>query len=550
MKKFLIFLLFPIFTACINDSNIKIYQVEPLLKILPNDTSFIDKTDTMRVARGENTTFQFVLTSNENICDLNASIKCKNVGENKIGWVHDVYNTNPTHDAEDMITTPNNYYPDPIIDDEPEQFDGKCHRKTLWVDINIPRDAKSGLRKGTLTISGKKNGKEVKTKKSFYIQIYPVTLPEEQKLKVVNWYSPNNVHYLNNGKDLKLQSERYIELLKLIAEAGAQYGQNCWMIEEMPEIKLNEDSTDFYLDFTFFDKAIEMFKKNGNMKYFCNTHFGGRKDGSAWNDEMYFNIYTIQNKKLQHHFVPASDPRIEPFVERYYSQVEKHFREKGWLNICYQHLADEPDRMGTESQKSWSKVAAMIKKTAPGLKTIDASFEIIDNQDVSVVLLSDNIEELPSIPEGSERWMYTCTGPQGNFANRFIQLPLIKTRILHWINFKYNECGYLHWGFNYWNFSKDPLHDVTPSTEWPGGDCYIIYPGKEKVYPSIRLCTMREGIRDYDLLRMVESINPQKAKDFCNSIILGPDKYNMDIKHFYKVRREMLEFLSEKQKEK
>jgi len=56
---------------------------------------------------------------------------------------------------------------------------------------------------------------------------------------------------------------------------------------------------------------------------------------------------------------------------------------------------------------------------------------------------------------------------------------------------------------------------------------------------------MRDGIRDYELLRMVEAVNPQKAKEWCDSIILGPDKYNMDFKHFYKIRREMLEFLSE-----
>ena len=295
------------------------------------------------------------------------------------------------------------------------------------------------------------------------------------------------------------------------------------------------------------EKVVEMFKEYGNLKYFCNSHFGGRKDGAKWNEAMYFGITTVKDKQLVEDYVPHTDPRLEGFIQSYYSQIEKHFREKGWLDICYQHIADEPDVTGTESQKSWSAVAAMVKKAAPGLKTIDASSEIVENQDVSVVILGQNIETLPAVPEGSERWMYTCTGPQGNYANRFIQLPLIKTRLLHWINFKYNECGYLHWGFNYWGHSKDPLHDVTPNTQWPGGDCDIIYPGKEKVYPSIRLCTMREGIRDYDLLRMVEAIDAEKAKEWCNSIILGPDKYNMDIKHFYDVRRQMLEFLSDKQ---
>ena len=44
---------------------------------------------------------------------------------------------------------------------------------------------------------------------------------------------------------------------------------------------------------------------------------------------------------------------------------------------------------------------------------------------------------------------------------------------------------------------------------------------------------------------MVEEKDSAKAKDICNSIILGRDSYNMDIDHFYQVRKEILEFLSE-----
>lgn len=533
-----------IFGACSpQDTPMEIFQTDALIKVLSSDTSFVDKPDTLHVARGENATFQFVLTTNVELADLKVEVQNKGLGEVHTGWVHEVYNTNPTHDADDMITTPDSLYPDPIIDDEKEDLLIDSHR-ILWVDVAIPHDTKPGLHPCKLTVSAELEGKRVCEQKKFYIQVYPVDLPEEQGLKVVNWYSRSDVRFLNGDEPLEVGSERYLELLQLIAETAAKYGQNCWLMAEKPSLKLNEDSTDFVLDFTFFDRAMEMFIEHGNLKYFCNSHFGGRFEGAEWKDGMAFNIDYVEDKTIKHDQVPYTDPRLKVFIQKYYSQIEAHFRDKGWLDICYQHIADEPDNMGTESQISWSAVAAMIKETAPGLKTIDASFECIDNQDVSVVLLGDNIESLPTLPEGSERWMYTCTGPQGNYANRFVQLPLLKTRILHWINFKYNEVGYLHWGYNYWQFSKDPLHDVTPSTQWPGGDCYIIYPAKDKVYPSIRLCAMREGIRDYDLLRMVEARDPEKAREFCNSVILGPNKYDMDTDHFYNIRQQMLEFLS------
>ena len=61
---------------------------------------------------------------------------------------------------------------------------------------------------------------------------------------------------------------------------------------------------------------------------------------------------------------------------------------------------------------------------------------------------------------GDEVWFYTCCGPTGSFANRFIELPLIKTRLLHWINFRYGAAGYLHWGFNYWNPASSPFDET------------------------------------------------------------------------------------------
>lgn len=92
--------------------------------------------------------------------------------------------------------------------------------------------------------------------------------------------------------------------------------------------------------------------------------------------------------------------------------------------------------------------------------------------------------------------------PRGNFANRYVTLPLIKTRLLHWINYKYDSPGYLHWGFNAWGANGDPFGDVSaPANDWPGGDSHIVYPGYRKLYPSIRLAAMRDGIRDYDLLK-------------------------------------------------
>jgi hypothetical protein len=61
---------------------------------------------------------------------------------------------------------------------------------------------------------------------------------------------------------------------------------------------------------------------------------------------------------------------------------------------------------------------------------------------------------------------------------------------------------------------------------------------------SIRANAMRDGIHDYNLLKMVERRSPEKAQEFLGAVVYGYDDYDVEIKNFRNVRREMLEFLS------
>lgn len=142
---------------------------------------------------------------------------------------------------------------------------------------------------------------------------------------------------------------------------------------------------------------------------------------------------------------------------------------------------------------------------------------------------------------GDEIWFYTCMAPRGNYANRFLELPLVQTRILHWINFKYGATGYLHWGFNQdW---KETLSNIATDGYVPGGDTYIVYPAYGKVYGSIRLAAMRDGIADYELLKLLESQNPDEAKDIAGSIVMDFDSYNSNIDNFRRIRTRLLSAL-------
>lgn len=55
---------------------------------------------------------------------------------------------------------------------------------------------------------------------------------------------------------------------------------------------------------------------------------------------------------------------------------------------------------------------------------------------------------------------------------------------------------------------------------------------------------MRDGIMDYELLKMLSQKDPDKAKEICSQIVYGFDSYNTDVKVFLEKRKMILELLS------
>ena len=147
-------------------------------------------------------------------------------------------------------------------------------------------------------------------------------------------------------------------------------------------------------------------------------------------------------------------------------------------------------------------------------------------------------------------WFYTCCGPTGTYANRFIDYPLLKVRYLHWLNFHYGATGYLHWGYNWWDtLSPYTQTQVTYSSRlaYPAGDQAIVYPTPDGgLYDSMRWEAVRAGIEDYELLMMLEEKDPKKARRISASLIRGFNDYDMDIARFRAARLRLLRTLERK----
>ena len=556
---------------------------DPLEKVIPR-ADYPDRKDTVRVARGETATLQVIIHADKGATGLTPRVRRFSLGGDGVAvepgfwWVRKTKCTRHWDEweggpASDEINADFDLYPDCLMPlGKWDVTIAPGDRTCLWVEFDIPRDLAPGVYEGELEVSGTDTAPFTATKR-FYVQVYGATLPVKQGLNVINWVH-EDLRAMNGGQ--YTDHNRVYELLEnAIIPFMNRYGQNCYQFMFANRGNIGRAWTEFdeakgryrwVYDFDYaFGKEFNLFLRacpqlsmvHGlniiaaresdryvMLGYKLGTDGKPRVDGSG---EIEYGYYDLDGK--------TEVPEVEMYMADYFGQfqdwLESHKLPDGrsWLDMYAQTLQDEP---GDALAPAYNQLARYFKRAAPKIKTLEPiGTNLID--DTLLDYPCPTIAHLTDIPaRGNQvQWTYTCMGPQGNYANRFIRLPLIKTRILHWINYRYNAVGYLHWGLCYWYGcpNGNPYEDAYDLSRqykgsFIGGDMFIVYPGDGELYPSVRLCAMRDGIRDYDLLRMIEARSKADADAFCRRFVIDNATYDTDISHFRQLRREMLEYLS------
>ena len=116
--------------------------------------------------------------------------------------------------------------------------------------------------------------------------------------------------------------------------------------------------------------------------------------------------------------------------------------------------------------------------------------------------------------------------------------------------YKYNIKGFLHWGFNFYNsaLSKYPINPyVTTSADgaFPSGDGFIVYPGVNDVFGSVRGEVTFRAIQDMNLCFALESLVGRDAVVAMIDRVAGRDlrfdDYPCDNEFFESLCGEMIE---------
>ncbi len=529
--------------------------VDPLEKIIPEASYFEPNEALSEVVRGEHATLQFVIRSKKNLENVRVSLTHpaneagkmldggipRFVGLVKVGRPQ---KTPPN----DIIISPSGYYPDPVYTDSVMDipFD---RAQTIWLSIPIPTETSPGDYTGKVTLTGEIGGKTFSMDKSFVVKVYPPVVTEST-LWVTNWFH-DDFSRLNDGKPVERYSDQYWKYMAEMAGIMKAYHQNVIWASPVELANYTIENGKYTIDFTNFDKTIEFFIREGVIGRIEGRQIAGRRDGLWLAKELDMYVPVEKDGKIQVVPLPFSDQRTRSFYSQFLPALLAHLKEKGWDKQYMQHISDEPI---DEHVKSYIEIASFVKKMAPDIKLVEACHsKNVDNLlDIWVpqlnYLQTDLDFYIDQAKKGKEVWLYICVFPQEEYANRFIQLPLLKGRLVHWLNYKYDIKGYLHWGFNHW--VGDPMKETAVvqlpgGLVIPGGDSWIIYPYKGKVITSIRMDAMRDGLIDYELLRMLERKNPEKAKELSSKVVFSFKLYDTNVAEFRATRRELMKLLSE-----
>ncbi|WP_195573034.1 DUF4091 domain-containing protein [Paenibacillus sp. 1001270B_150601_E10] len=400
---------------------------------------------------------------------------------------------------------------------------------------HIPEETAAGRYQGEITLTVNKMARKLPV----MIEVFSAAIPEKGRLSITNWYS---IHNIASRHQLELWSEKFWSMVEQYGKAMRRCRQTHFMVgSSFIDVVSNEDGQ-YSFDFSKAERLITMFLELG----FTHIEGGHVARRINWEDPTFV---LSTNADIQ-----ATSVEGYAFLSQYLKAWRDWLASKGWLSLLVQHVADEPIE---PSAADYRILTGIVRKWLPDIPLIDAVINTSVAGAVDIWVPTNKEYELHQEAYenyrqlGDTLWFYTCWNPGGDYLNRFLDFPLLKTRYLHWGNYKYKLDGYLHWGLNYYFKDQDPFELTNPllapqvhNRRVPAGDTHLVYPGPEGPLLSMRLEAMRAGVEDYELLRSLEAYNAELADDILSSCMMSFKEVNTDPAAFDKAYRRLLESLS------
>lgn len=355
------------------------------------------------------------------------------------------------------------------------------HNQPLWVEVYVPTDALAGIYNGVISITMK--GRPV-VSIPLTLEVWDFALPHVSSVRS---------HF--GG------FERAAEFHQVLAETPEYRRLINRYDDSLIGHRLMPAAPIFMAPSVAPDGTVEFQKINSVMEHYM-EHVG-------------INSWWIQLGPRNP--FPNTLGKDRERTIRYLRSLYTYMKGHGWGDRTYIYPVDEPHT--PEDYRQIREFAALAHEAHRDIKLLLTdtplperltSNRLFGAVNIWVVLFAsfDEAAITKRLAAGEEVWSYTAL-VQGHKPVPHWQLdfPLLNYRIPLWINWRYGLTGLLYWTTTYWREKTDPWVDPLSYRHQYNGEGILFYPGTAVGYdgpvPSIRLKAIRDGMEDYEYLKLL-----------------------------------------------
>jgi hypothetical protein len=510
---------------------------------------------TLHGARGEYVSFQLVVTNNTGSALKGISIEMAPFGidpELFLEWAVEVKSPSTGYPKASLGK---GWYPDALIPLTFIQMDStKVHRRwiyplelpdfnnridnqrslVMWVDQYIPfayEDARPGTYSSTISVRIGNESSNIPVN----LMVWDFAIPNENKFRA-SLQHEGFLSSMDPADELKIYhlfKRNRISLMDPTYKPDLQPSEN-------GEIHIGWDSFDKRLVKYFtgdaftsrygydygpgYGEPVETFILPFNV-YGKHGDAGWPDIGDTQEERRPENqlVYRKVIKEVRDHLLPLVDPRKTELTVYLNGLDESYFPEAWDRMVLYGDIfkKDYPEVRfridGSYSEEAMEVVRHSISSWAS--HTI--------NYDI------DRVRKYQEM--GIEDWIYGPMLYESRInswvgSSTFIDLPLVNDRAISWSSFKYHTHSWISWGIGAgWERAWYDPESWKDTEKQLNGNGMLIYapgivPNVWGACPSIRLKMMRDGVQEYEYMRLLSEIdgNDGRVMDIVNSIIKRP----------------------------
>ena len=392
---------------------------------------------------------------------------------------------------------------------------------TIYGTAHVPESTKAGCYE--IEVGFKTESGEEITEK-FTLNVINAVLPA-QTLSVTQW-----VHYdcIAGAHGLEIFSEEHWQAIENYLSVAVAHGINTILTPvftppldtaiggerptfQLVEVEKNGDK--YIFDFGKFRRFVALCEKLG-VKTFEISHFFTQ--WGAYHAPKVMATVGGEYKRIFGWETDAASDEYVSFLRVFIPALLSEATSLGIEKRLIFHISDEP---GIKHLEQYKLVKSKIIDLLEGYTVYDAlsDFDFYESGVISnPIPACDRIE--PFLEANVQNlWTYYCCGQWKDVSNRFIDMPLARTRVIGTQFWKYNIVGFLHWGYNFYytQYSKREINPfiITDGDAFsPAGDAFSVYPAPGgKPYRSLRLVAFAEALADMRALALAQTLCGKEA---------------------------------------